>query len=161
MTDNALQAAYSEIQKELTHAIQQRDYWTVEAARLQQLSDGLETSIANKHRGNKAQTLGALVSSIGFTDLIHSIIRSSGLEMSAKEVRDALKDRAYDLSEYANPLAFIHQTLKRLAKDGRIEDRGNGKYRASEAEWKRMRKFGTPDKAMSLADLIKMNTSKK
>lgn len=153
MTEDALQVAHKEIQKDLTHAIQQRDYWTVEAARLQQLSDGLAASIAKKS-GNKGRTLGSLAA-IGFTDLVHSIVRSSGLEMSATEVRDAIKTSGYDLSEYANPLGFIHQTLKRLAKDGRIADIGDGKYRASEIEWRRMRKFGAPERARTLGDLFK------
>jgi|SRR5579863_82367 len=158
MTEDALKAAHREIQKDLTHAIQQRDYWTVEAARLQQLSDGLETSIAKKS-GNKAKPLSSIVP-IGFTDLIHSIVRSSGLEMSATEVREALKTSGYDFSEYANPLGFIHQTLKRLAKDGRIADIGNGTYRAAETEWKRMREFGTPQRATTLGELLKIDGKK-
>lgn len=56
---------------------------------------------------------------IRFTDLVHGIVDSSK-GVSASDVKRKLERKGYDLSEYANPLALIHQTLKRLERSGRI-----------------------------------------
>ncbi|HEY3771066.1 MAG TPA: hypothetical protein VGN44_20505 [Candidatus Angelobacter sp.] len=129
---NTYKSALKKARSDLSSAIKQRDYWTVEIGRLQQLVKSLAASIEKRPPGvtnvGKPLSLNALVG-VRFTDIVHSIVNNSNDEgVSASDVKKKLQEKGYDLSEYSNPVALIHQTLKRLAKDGRVERRADGKY---------------------------------
>ena len=52
----------------------------------------------------------------GFADACRAVLRSSRVPMTPADVRDRLANVGFDLSAYANPLAAIHTTLKRLTE---------------------------------------------
>ncbi|MBZ5525081.1 MAG: hypothetical protein LAP21_22885 [Acidobacteriia bacterium] len=131
MAADTYKAALKKAKNDLSAAIRQRDYWTIEIGRLQQLVKSLAASVEKRspdvNTRRKKFSLNALVG-VRFTDMVHSIVNSSEEGVSASDVKEQLQNRGYDFSEYSNPMALIHQTLKRLAKDGRITPKGNGKY---------------------------------
>jgi hypothetical protein len=81
-------------------------------------------------------------SDVGFTDAIREVLKSAPPQESvftAVSMRDALKERGFDLKKYQNPLASIHTVLKRLALQDEVErypDSETGKWFYS---WKRKR----------------------
>src|SRR5205085_1576216 len=112
---DAYKTALEQAKADLAYAVQRRDHWNVEIGRLQQLVNGLAASVEKKDEMVPVTTMEML--GVGITDLVHSVIRSSKVGMSASDVREALTTRGYDLSGYSNELALVHQTLKRMAKD--------------------------------------------
>lgn len=56
----------------------------------------------------------------GLTDACRTVLRSVGRPMTPSQVRDRLTAIGFDLSIYANALAAIHTTLKRLAESGEL-----------------------------------------
>jgi hypothetical protein len=55
---------------------------------------------------------------LGLTDACRLVLRSAGRPLTAPEVRDRLEATGLDLDKYANALAAIHTTLKRLTAGG-------------------------------------------
>jgi hypothetical protein len=56
----------------------------------------------------------------GLTEACRTILRGAGVPMTPVEVRDRLQAVGVDLSAYANALAAIHTTLKRLNDAGEL-----------------------------------------
>lgn len=57
----------------------------------------------------------------GFTDAIREVLKSSNKYLSPVDIRNELRERGFNLMKYRNPLAAIHQILKRLAIGNEIE----------------------------------------
>ncbi len=57
----------------------------------------------------------------GFTDAVREVLKTSDKYLSPVDIRDELKRRLFNLDKYKNPLAAIHQTLKRLVDGAEIE----------------------------------------
>lgn len=126
MTKGAYEAAFEKAKADLAHAIKERDYWTIESARLEQLVTSLAVSTG---RSSMIRRTDAATPDVGFTDIVYSVVRGKPAGMTAIEVRDQLEKSGYSLGGRANPLALIHQTLKRLAIQNKVRDLGNGKYK--------------------------------
>jgi len=56
----------------------------------------------------------------GITNAIRQVLADPGIPMSAAEIKFALQSRGFDLSEYVNPGAVIHNTLTRLERQGEV-----------------------------------------
>src|SRR5215469_1879430 len=108
--DSALQKA----SEDLAAAIQERDRWNLEVARLTHLVVSLSTA------AGVAPLASTKKGGVGFTEVVLAVVTRSPQAMSAQDVRNAMVAFGHDLSSYSNPLAHIHQTLKRLATQGRI-----------------------------------------
>ena len=89
---------------------------------------GAERQRIDKRLGELAQSI-AMLSRLcgltttvpwGLTDACRTVLRSEGLPMTPLEVRDRLHGIGCDLSVYANALAAIHTTLKRLNDAGEL-----------------------------------------
>jgi len=52
----------------------------------------------------------------GLTDACRAVLRSAKIPMTPADVRDRLTGIGFEIAGYANPLAAIHTTLKRLAE---------------------------------------------
>lgn len=52
----------------------------------------------------------------GLADACRTVLRNAKVPMTPGDVRDRLSGIGFDLGTYANPLAAIHTTLKRLAE---------------------------------------------
>jgi hypothetical protein len=125
MTKDAYKLAFEEASADLAHAVEERDKWTLEIARLEQLVNSLSAMQKHDVRGS----IGRYADEVGFQELVVTCIRQSPEGMSAVDVRDTFKNIGYDLSKFQNPLAVIHGALKRLVKTGKIDEIGNGNYR--------------------------------
>jgi hypothetical protein len=86
----------------------------------------------------------------GFTAAVKSVLRP-GVAMTPKHVRDLIVFlKKMDLSGYANPMASIHTTLRRMEAKGEIEEtttnKGEKAYRVSEIAALKAAAFGPPQK---------------
>jgi hypothetical protein len=94
----------------------------LEAAAKEYEALGAERQRLDRRLGELAQTISTLsrlcglvpTVHLGLTDACRMILRSVGLPMTPVEIRDRLKAIGFDLSKYANDLAAVHTTLKRL-----------------------------------------------
>lgn len=58
---------------------------------------------------------------LGITDAVRETLRAvAPNRLTAMQVRDALVKSGFDLSEYSNPMAIIHQVLRRLIDAGQV-----------------------------------------
>lgn len=63
---------------------------------------------------------------MGITDAVRDAIKANGEWMTPVQIRDALVKIGYDLtSKYVNPVAILHNILKRLKDSGELEQRTN------------------------------------
>jgi hypothetical protein len=100
----------------------------LEAAAKEYEALGAERQRIDKRLSELAQTISTLsrlcgispTAPWGLTDACRTIVRSAGVPMSAADVRDRLAAIGVDLSGYANALAAIHTTLKRLNDSGEL-----------------------------------------
>jgi hypothetical protein len=72
----------------------------------------------------------------GLTDACRVVLRTAARPLTPVEVRNKLAAIGFDLTSYANELAAIHTTLKRLNRSGelRFVPRGAGRHAY---EWQR------------------------
>jgi hypothetical protein len=127
MTSDAYRDALNKAKAELIQAIKQRDHWNMEVARLGQLVESLSVSVDPKFAGMEE----ALAAGVGFTELVLGIINRSSKPLSPAQVKGTFVLFGYDVSGYSNPLALVHQTLKRLASQGKIREMADGTYKRS------------------------------
>jgi hypothetical protein len=125
MTKDVYKQAFEQAIADLEHAVAERDKWTLEIARLEQLVNNLSVMQKRDVRGSLAR----YTDEVGFQELVFTCIRQSPEGMSAVDVRDTFKNIGYDLSKFSNPLAVVHGALKRLVKADKIDEIANGKYR--------------------------------
>lgn len=128
MTKNPYQQAFEQSQVDLANAIKERDEWTIEVARLQQVVKSLASMV---EKSPKVTAIADEADEVGLQDVVHSCVRSCPTPLSATDVRDRLLATGYGLSRYSNPLAVIHGALKRLAQANRIQETSGGKYQVS------------------------------
>jgi hypothetical protein len=69
-------------------------------------------------QGSKSAKPG--VGHLGISESIRQILAESGAPMKPPEIRAQLSRRGFEMREYANPLAVIHNTLTRLGKQNEL-----------------------------------------
>ena len=57
----------------------------------------------------------------GLTEACRVVLQSAPAPLTAVGIRDRLQQIGFDLDRYANPLAAIHTTLKRMTENGDAE----------------------------------------
>ena len=85
---------------------------------------GVERRRIDQRLTELAHTIGTLTRLCGFaptvtfglTDACRAVLRSTRAPMTPSDVRDRLAAMGVELAAYANPLAAIHTTLKRLTE---------------------------------------------
>jgi len=127
MTTEAYKKAIEQAASELQNALRERDYWTLEVSRLEQLIKSL--SATGESRAGKSDTQQS-PDEVGLQEVVHTCIRMSPAPLGAIDVRQHLESIGYDLAKYANPLAVIHGAIARLNDAGKIAEAGDSKYRA-------------------------------
>lgn len=125
MTNDAYKTALVQAETDLAKAIEQRDKWTVEIARLEQLKNSLSATIKPDVRGSIARH----AEEVGFQDVVLALVGESAKPIIAMDIRDRMKEIGYDLTKFKNPMALIHGALKRLAANDVIEDVGQGQFK--------------------------------
>jgi ABC-type transporter Mla subunit MlaD len=68
-----------------------------------------------------SELLGETIDSdIGITEATLMVIRAASEPMTPTQVRDELRKIGYDIDSFSNPMASLHQVLKRLEDKGEI-----------------------------------------
>jgi hypothetical protein len=128
--------AIGQARRDLANAVFQRDFYNLEILRLQQVVNALAVSASNAEIQERVNEEWQVF--VELTQAIEAIVNGSFNPISPIEVRDTLVFYGYNIGRYANPMAMVHQTLKRLVADGRI-----GEFR------------GRYTKVQAYADLLK------
>lgn len=129
MSSEEYKRMFRQAQADLVRAIQQRDLLNLEIVRLQRLAGSLAATANQLERYEQMQQ--AIAAEISFTQTVHAIVRSADGPLTPADVRDRLAHYGYDLSVYANPMGFVHTSLKRLKEAGRIAEIRRGVYAPS------------------------------
>jgi hypothetical protein len=100
----------------LTAAIEESQRLTAERRRIDDRLSELAESVGTLSR------LCGLTPTVpwGLTDACRTVLRNAGQPMTPADVRNRLAVIGFDLSRYANVLAALHTTLKRLAEAGEL-----------------------------------------
>jgi hypothetical protein len=126
MNSENYKQSFRQAQTDLIRAVQERDRLNLEIVRLQRLASSLAAVANQSERFEQMQQ--AIAAEISFIETVHSIIRSAERPLAPVDVRDRLAHHGYDLSVYSNPMGFVHTSLNRLRKSGRIAEIRPGVY---------------------------------
>jgi citrate synthase len=141
MNDDYYKKALDAARSELQELLRQKDETEKRIARLRQtvasLSALYEESENTEDTDDKVRIPGTMDAiarqvatatqamygrTIGFSDALREVLKANGGYMTPLEVRDGLIRMGIDLhSKYANPVAVIHTTLKRLEENKEIQ----------------------------------------
>lgn len=101
----------------LDAALREHEALLEKRARLDRRLDRLQETIGSLQR------LCGLTPTIacGLTDACRAVLRRTDEPLAPLAVRERLDGMGFDLSRYANGLAAIHTTLKRLARAGEVK----------------------------------------
>ena len=126
MSKQTYEQSLEQARGELANAVRERDRWNLEILRLQSLVKALAATSAKDERIE--QMNAELQNYVELAPAIEALVKRSPTPITPLEVRDSLMSFGYDIGRYANPMAMIHQTLKRLSADRRIRALSGGKY---------------------------------
>jgi hypothetical protein len=142
--------AYADLNRRRTEVLEAFDR---ELSALKKMVEILESYAEEKAAAPNWSGYGGLISlgvlsagdiepsEIGLTQRVRAVLRSAeadGLnELSATEVRDRLRDSGFDLARYENPLAAIHEVLRRVAS--RVVTPAGKRYRLAPRKIKERR----------------------
>ena len=127
MTKQPYKQSLEQAQRELANAVQQRDHWNLEIVRLQNLVNTLAfVSSANAQQVEQHNAEWQVYTQL--VQAIEALVNASPDPVTPIQIRDSLLSYGYNIGHYSNPMAMIHQTLKRLAIDKRIRALPDGRY---------------------------------
>ena len=121
--------ALEDAKKELAGLVKQRAELDQRIERLARSIEGLaplcdgedfKGFIQGVMRGMHGGSLPSEDDDLSLSDSIRRIIANSLFAISVTEIRDALVTEGFDPNRYANFLTVIHNTLRRLQKQGEI-----------------------------------------
>jgi hypothetical protein len=87
---------------------------------LSQTITALHSLLAEKPEEPKLPQTGEVFGETGITGAIRLLLQTSKFPLAPMQIRTELMNRGFDLSEYANAMAVIHNTLKRLDSQGEL-----------------------------------------
>lgn len=147
MNEEDFRKALEAADREMAQLLQQRRAMDERIGQLKATRDALakllEDAPADKWIKAALGAAGAVateelaIEELGITDAIRRILVESHSPMSPPEIKDALVNAGLPLDNYANPLSVIHNTLKRLEKQGEllsVKDQ-SGKVFAYTTKW--------------------------
>jgi hypothetical protein len=119
MTNNkAVRDKLKTLESELAAAVQQRDLLNVKIVQLQSQVKALSrVVIADALVSRRKQIEDA---AIGLTEMIRTVLRLTAEPMQAAQIKNMLTVMGFDLSNFSNPSAAIHNTLKRMVLNGEL-----------------------------------------
>src|SRR5689334_21362106 len=131
---NTYKSALDAARKEYETLLLERQEMDQRILRLKQTIDGLSALCESDEDADAIVDVEPGLApgySIGLTDAIRSILETNSNDvLNAKEVRVILENMGVDMKKkYVQPMVPVHNTLKRLEKQGEIvslkDDRGN------------------------------------
>lgn len=130
MTAQGHNRAIEQIRHDLAEAVRNRDHWNLEVMRLHNLLQAHAVSAVHAEQQERINADWQVF--VGISQAIEALVNNAPNGLTPIEVRNALLFYGYDIGRYANPMAMVHQTLKRLVLDGRIREI-RGKYTRMQA----------------------------
>ncbi|MBZ5521764.1 MAG: hypothetical protein LAP21_05945 [Acidobacteriia bacterium] len=129
--NNLTKAEEKSFRKSLAAAIQRRDELTFKRQQIEK-----EEMQQHKLIAAISEVLGeGRVDNIGLTEATELVVGVSDNPLTAMEIRDELRGMGYGIDHFSNPLASLHQVLKRLQAKGKIEpissDGGKTKFKST------------------------------
>jgi len=107
---------------ELSALVKQRSELDERIVRLTKSIEGLQSLCEDKGQsaGLTPKIECELSDSMGLSDAIRQILANSILPRTAPEIRDFLVAEGFEPNDYSNMLTVIHNTLRRLERQGEI-----------------------------------------
>jgi hypothetical protein len=130
MTTQDYRKQLEQARQALAQAVRKRDDWQLEILRLQQIVNALAVSADSAEIQERANAEWQVY--IELAQAIEALVNNSTSPLTPIQVRDHLLFYGYNIGRYSNPMAMIHQTLKRLATDGRIRMLRGGVFTRTE-----------------------------
>jgi hypothetical protein len=124
MTTDAYEQALNKAKADLISAIRNRDHWTMEIVRLQNVVSAL-SQMSAKHSRDATDS----ADEIGLQEVVYTCIRMSKIPITPTRIKSELESVGYDLKKYSNAMAVIHSALKRLKDAGKVRET-DGMYSA-------------------------------
>jgi len=134
MSSENLKAALEDARQQLADAVRRQHELGFEVNRLQHLVQTLAASVFNAER--LEQMHREMQYQLSITQAIEGLVNGATDPLTPGDVIANLRVYGYDIDRYANPIALVHQTLRRLAEAGRIKEfRGRRFTRNTCNEW--------------------------
>jgi hypothetical protein len=115
--------ALEEARSEMVRLIQQRSEIDAKLSKLKHTVDALSALCEQPVSEPATPALtSAQIDDLGITDAIRKVLTDSKLPLTAPQIRDALVNLGIDVSQYASILTVIHNTIKRMTKQGEIRE---------------------------------------
>lgn len=102
--------------------IQERVLIDGKLAKLKNTVEALSALCDEQATAPEIIALTAADESLGITDAIRKVMSASKLPMTAPQIRNSLLNMGYDVDQYASVLTVIHNTVRRLEKQGEIAE---------------------------------------
>jgi hypothetical protein len=116
-----IQSLRKQLEQELSELVAQRDLINVRIIQTMSRIKNVHAVMAVDER--TAQTIREKgISGIGLTEAVRLVMRSSTAQpvQTANVVLAVLRTMGFDFSQYSNPAAAVHTTLKRLVESGEL-----------------------------------------
>jgi hypothetical protein len=130
-SDKHLEQAIHEARQRLGDALRQRDQLNVTIIQLESQVKAIEAALIRDSLVKKRRQTEQ--SAVGLTEAIRTVLRLSGKPMPAAEVKNTLTVMGFDFSNFSNPSAAVHSTLKRMVSAGELSYLGAKTYRLPNA----------------------------
>lgn len=118
MTRQELETALAEANQKMQEALQEKTLLDLRISQLSQTINALNTMLMvrpSEVEPSSEECLGA-----GITEVIRRILMANKVPQTPVQIKIALENAGYNLTDYANKMAVIHNTLKRLTKQGEM-----------------------------------------
>ncbi|MBZ5508425.1 MAG: hypothetical protein LAO78_23445 [Acidobacteriia bacterium] len=125
MTEQNYQKALENARQELERLLREQSERAVRIATLKQTIAALAALCGEPQDNSDLYPTVEPTMSAGLTDAIRAVMEKTITPLGATQIRDGLAAQGFDLSEYANELAVIHNTLNRLQRQGEVVKMGN------------------------------------
>jgi|SRR5882724_3676842 len=133
MAEKSVREALHDTERRLAAAVRQRDQLNVAIVQLQSQVKALsKVLIADAITSRRKQIEDAAV---GLTEMIRTVIRLTAQPMTAADIKNMLTVMGFDFSNFSNPSAAIHSTLKRMVSSGELIYMDAKGYRLSSAPY--------------------------
>jgi hypothetical protein len=121
MVEYDYQAALQAARQELGQLIQQREVISIRIMQLERTVQGLATLAGQTQIAQQSFRMD-------LTDAIVIALRNAAQPMSAVEIRDMLVAMGVQFARFSNPMAALHNALRRLLQKGLIIEFTGGRW---------------------------------
>ena len=121
MSDSFLKAL-NDANAEIQRLIKQRNEIDLKLSKLKQTVSALSALCERPLPELKVQPRATVDADLGISDAIRKVMFESKLPMTAPQIRDSLLNLGYDVDQYSSILTVIHNTIKRMEKQGEIAE---------------------------------------